>query len=142
MPTPYRLPTVGSDDGTWGTILNQWLQQEHYDDGTDNSAANGRHKTVTIRAGTASANTAPLKFTSGTNLTTPEAGAMEFTTDTLSFTITTGPARKTIAWTDFSNIASPTGNANKFLTTNGTTMSWDFAQTTKDYTADFLLGGM
>lgn len=31
-----------------------------------------------IVAGTATANTAPLKFTSGTNLTTPEAGAVEY----------------------------------------------------------------
>ena len=31
-----------------------------------------------IKAGTATANTAPLKFTSGTNLTTAEAGAMEY----------------------------------------------------------------
>jgi hypothetical protein len=33
---------------------------------------------LTIAAGTATANTAPLKFTSGTNLTTAEAGAMEY----------------------------------------------------------------
>jgi hypothetical protein len=33
---------------------------------------------VHLGAGTASANTAPLKFTSGTHLTTPETGAMEF----------------------------------------------------------------
>src|ERR1017187_500573 len=31
-----------------------------------------------IGAGTASANSSPLKFTSGTNLTTPEAGAVEY----------------------------------------------------------------
>jgi len=31
-----------------------------------------------IAAGSATANTSPLKFTAGTNLTTPEAGAMEF----------------------------------------------------------------
>lgn len=33
---------------------------------------------VTLGAGTATASTAPLKFTAGTNLTTAEAGAMEF----------------------------------------------------------------
>ena len=31
-----------------------------------------------LKAGTASTSTAPLKFTAGTNLTTPEDGAMEF----------------------------------------------------------------
>jgi hypothetical protein len=29
-----RLPAPGGDDGTWGTILNQYLQVEHDTDGT------------------------------------------------------------------------------------------------------------
>jgi hypothetical protein len=29
-----RLPTVGGDDGNWGTILNQYLQVAHNSDGT------------------------------------------------------------------------------------------------------------
>ena len=39
-----------------------------------------------LPAGTATAATAPLKFTSGTNLTTPEAGAMEYDGTYLYFT--------------------------------------------------------
>lgn len=39
-----------------------------------------------LAAGTATASTAPLKFTTGTNLTTPEAGAMEFSSSLLYFT--------------------------------------------------------
>ena len=42
-----------------------------------------------IAAGTATANTAPLKFTSGTNLTTAEAGAMEFNGTNLCFSPST-----------------------------------------------------
>ena len=48
-----------------------------------------------IAAGTATAETAPLKLTSGTNLTTPEAGAIEFDGTNLYFTTSTG-TRKTI----------------------------------------------
>lgn len=48
-----------------------------------------------IKAGTATASTAPLKFTSGTNLTTAEAGAMEFNGSNLFFT-PTGTIRKVI----------------------------------------------
>jgi hypothetical protein len=48
-----------------------------------------------IGAGTATANTAPLKFTSGTNLTTPEAGAMEYDGSNLYFT--TGSVRESIS---------------------------------------------
>ena len=96
MPTPQRLPIVNSDDGVWGDILRQYLLKEHYDDGTDN-AVNGGHKTITIRPGTASAGTAPLKFTTGTLLTTPEAGAMEFAGDNYYLTDTSGPTRRKIA---------------------------------------------
>ena len=50
---------------------------------------------VVLSAGTATANTAPLKFTSGTNLTTPEAGAVEWNGTNL-FLTTSGGARQTI----------------------------------------------
>lgn len=105
MPFPQRLPVVNGDDGQWGDILNQFLQKEHYNDGTDN-AANGGHKTITIRAGTATAGTAPLKFTSGTLLSAPEAGAIEFNTDKLYFTQTTSTTRKTVAAYDDSSGAT------------------------------------
>lgn len=52
-----------------------------------------------LPAGTASASTAPLKLTSGTNLTSPEAGAIEWDGTSLYVTQTTGPTRKTIAYT-------------------------------------------
>jgi len=45
-----------------------------------------------LKAGTATANTAPLKFNSGTNLTTAEAGAMEYN-GSLLFMTPTGTAR-------------------------------------------------
>ncbi len=48
-----------------------------------------------LKAGTAAAGTAPLKFTSGTNLTTPESGAMEWN-GTQLFITTSGLERKTI----------------------------------------------
>lgn len=105
MPTPQRLPIVNSDDGVWGDILRQYLSKEHFNDDTDN-AANGGHKTVTIKAGTTSAGTAPLKFTSGPVMSTAEAGAMEYTGDMLYFTITTGTTRKKVALYDDSSGAT------------------------------------
>jgi len=91
-----RLPYVDGDDGDWGDILNQFVEKEHYNTALDDPA-NGGHKKITIRPGTATAGTAPLKFSSGTLLTSPEAGAVEFQTDRLYFTQTTGPTRKTVA---------------------------------------------
>lgn len=91
-----RLPAVNGDNGAWGNILNQFLMKEHYNTGLDNPV-NGGHQTITVRAGTTSAGTAPLKLTSGPLMTTPEAGAMEFLTDKLYLTQTTSAIRKVIA---------------------------------------------
>jgi len=44
------------------------------------------NKILTLSAGTITAGTAPLKFTSGTNLTTAEAGAVEYDGTSLTFT--------------------------------------------------------
>ncbi|MDB5177258.1 MAG: hypothetical protein JWN75_926 [Candidatus Saccharibacteria bacterium] len=96
MPTPQRLPIVNSDDGVWGDIIRQYLMKEHTDTGVDN-ATNGGHKTITVQAGTAAALTAPIKLTSGTLMTTPEVGAIEFSGDAVYFTQTTGPTRKKFA---------------------------------------------
>lgn len=91
-----RLPYVDGDDGDWGDILNQFIEKEHYNTALDDPT-NGGHQKITIRSGTAAAGTAPLKFTSGTLLSAPEAGAVEFQNDKLYFTETTGPTRKTVA---------------------------------------------
>lgn len=50
-----------------------------------------------LKAGTATANTAPLKLTAGTNLTTPEDGAVEF--DGTNYYATSGTTRYTLAKT-------------------------------------------
>ena len=69
-----------------------------------------------IKAGTATASTAPIKLTSGTVNTTAEAGTVEFTTDNLFFTITTGAARKALILDDGARLTS--GRV-PFATTNG-----------------------
>lgn len=50
-----------------------------------------------LAAGTATASTAPLKFTSGTNLTTPENGAVEY--NGTNYFVTSGSTRYTLAKT-------------------------------------------
>jgi hypothetical protein len=107
MPTPQRLPIVNSDDGAWGDIINQYLKKEHYDDGTDN-AVNGGHQKITVRAGTTAAGTAPIKLTSGSLMTAPEAGAIEFLTDRFYVTQTTSTTRKVLA--AFDDTSGATGD--------------------------------
>ena len=61
---------------------------------------------LTIKAGTATASTAPLKFTSGVVNTTPETGAMEYNGTNLFFT-RSGTTRET-NWCGNSGAAAPT----------------------------------
>ena len=61
---------------------------------------------VHIAAGTATASTAPLKFTSGTNTTTAEAGAMEYNGTNLFFT-RAGTVRENVL-VAIDNVAAPT----------------------------------
>lgn len=75
----FNLPTAGTRMGI----------------GTDSPTAS-----LHLPAGTATAGTAPLKLMSGTNLTTPEAGAIEFDGNNLYITQATGPTRKTVAYLD------------------------------------------
>ncbi|MDB5162337.1 MAG: hypothetical protein JWM52_845 [Candidatus Saccharibacteria bacterium] len=103
--TDQRLPTINGDDGAWGSVLNQFLAKEHYDTGIDNPS-NGGHAKITVRPGTTSAGSAPIKLSSGSVLTVPETGAIEFLTDKLYFTQTTGTTRKVIATYDDSSGAT------------------------------------
>ena len=93
-----RLPLINGDDGTWGDVLNQYITKEHYQNPTlsADDPANGGHETITVRAGGNGAGTAPLKFTSGSLMTNPEAGAVEFLTNQLYYTQTTSSYRRTI----------------------------------------------
>lgn len=59
-------------------------------------------------AGTTVAGTAPLKFNSGSLLTTAEAGAVEFLSDAFYGTITSGAARKTFAFLESPVFITPT----------------------------------
>ena len=68
-----------------------------------------------LKAGTATVSTAPLKFTSGTNLTTAEAGAMEYDGTQLYFSPST--TRHILAQT--SNATAFTAGSIPFATTSG-----------------------
>ena len=83
--------------------------------GTSFKLATAATAKVHIAAGTTAASTAPLKFTSGSLLSAAEAGAFEFLTDSIYFTITTGAVRKEITLSDI----TLTSGRIPFVTTNG-----------------------
>lgn len=72
--------------------------------------------TLALPAGTTTL--APLQFTAGTSLTAPAAGAVEWDGTNLYVTQTSGPTRKTIAYTD-SVVAGTPGPALFFLANDG-----------------------
>lgn len=84
-----------------------------------------------LKAGTATASTAPLKFTSGTNLTTPEAGAVEF--DGTNYFVTSSTVRYTLAKTLI-------GSATLDFANTGTNLSADLTiSVTGAATTDFAI---
>jgi len=86
---------------------------------------------IHIQAGTSAANNSPLKFSSGTNLTTPEAGAVEYNGTNLFFTPSSA-TRNSILMTASVNSVSPT-SPNRTITVviDGTTY-YIHAKTTND----------
>ncbi len=81
---------------------------------------------LTLRAGAAGTNGAPLRFQGGTNLTTPVTGAMEFDGTNLYFT--PSGSRKTVAFTD-SNITGNAATATTWATARTLTLTGDVTGT-------------
>jgi hypothetical protein len=82
-----------------------------------------------LKAGTASSNTSPLKFTSGVVLTTPEPGAVEYDGTNLYFTDSTN-TRRTLAATNvttLSNVTSLTGSGALSISAGGTNQNLTLA---------------
>lgn len=69
-----------------------------------------------LGAGTATANTAPLKFTTGTLLTSAEVGAVEFLTDAYYGTVTTGAVRGMFALHRSGRVTAQNAAASSILT--------------------------
>jgi len=139
----HRLPEVNGDDGAWGTILNDFLTNEHYnnDNAGAGSADSGGHQNVTLRAGTTLL--APLTFTNPAAqlLSSPVAGAVEYYNNRFYLTqiINSVTNRRTVAVYDDSSGASgdmyyrdananfvrmPVGTNTYILTSNGTIPTW------------------
>jgi len=129
--------SMGLGYGTFTTRNNQIVIGDHnivetqiranvYIGSTSSTSHTQPTAKLHIAAGSASANTAPLKLTSGTLLTTPEVGAIEFNNDNFYATITTGAARKGIVLNDGTALTSgkyPIATTNGRLTDGPTPLS-------------------
>ena len=86
---------------------------------------------LTIKAGTATAGTAPLKLTAGTNLTTTEAGAIEYDGSHLYFTSTNAGTRY--------QLDQQAGTYLSAGTTNNSILRWDFSGSAWTEETSFLI---
>lgn len=118
-----RIQNQSGSGTTWGLAVNGGSQtsKSYLMDNVyfgNNTSATAK---VHIAAGTTSASSAPLKFTSGSLMTTAEAGAVEFLTDKFYGTITTGAARKEFTLNDAALTSGtiPTATTNGRLTDSG-----------------------
>ena len=79
-----RLPTVGGDDGNWGTVLNEYLQTEHATDGV---------------------------HILGSGLVTENVNTVTTSTDTLTLTAMTTSTMHNVTLTDNCTLTFPTVTA-------------------------------
>jgi hypothetical protein len=100
-PTGIAYQWTGGTNG--GTVIATMLNNGNVGIGTTAPTAR-----LHLPAGTATASTGPIKFTSsaGVFLTTPEAGVLEYSVDDYYLTIATGAARKGIMLNDGTNLTS------------------------------------
>lgn len=106
-----NLTLSSTTNGTKGKVILG--SASAYDEVNDRLGIGTTSPTARLHlpAGTATASTAPLKLTSGTNLTTPEAGAVEF--DGTNYYASASTTRYTLAktLTDTSTLDFPNTNA-------------------------------
>ena len=122
-------------DITGGTATNRYgIYQantgKNYFNGSVGIGVTAPTAALHLKAGTAALNTAPLKLTSGVNLTAPEAGAIEYDGTNLFYT-DSGAVRRTLASTSgggsFTNVTSITGSGALSVSAGGTNQNLTLA---------------
>ena len=104
---------------TWG-IYQEGASNPNYFAGNVGIGTTAPTALLNLVAGTATARTAPLKFTAGVNLTTPEAGAVEYDGTHLYFTAINGGTRYQLDQQS-AGVISSVSNSDGTLTISPTT---------------------
>src|SRR5690606_19820512 len=107
-----RLPTVGGDSGNWGTVLNEFLQEEHNSDGSHGLSPGLVTDVVNTQADAGAAYTIPAPTTAGINYLTLTANC------TLTFPIA-------VAGQSFTLVLKQGGSGSYTITWPSSIVKWD-----------------
>jgi hypothetical protein len=112
-----RLPTPGADNGTWGSILNDFLSVEHNADGTLKSGGSlgAKANDATVVHNTGAETVAGVKTFSSSPIVPTPSGSTDATNKTYVDTAVSGAVVKT--GDNLGTLTSPT-STNGFLTVN------------------------
>jgi hypothetical protein len=113
-----RLPTPGGDDGTWGTVLNDFLAIAHNSDGTLLTSALQQAGAVTSTVGVA---------VSGT----PSSGQILTATSNATATWATPSSGGTSTLAGDTDVSLTSPSSNQVLAYNGTISKWQNAALTE-----------
>jgi len=120
-----RLPTPGSDDGSWGTILNSFLSVSHNGDGTLRGAAipadSSTQRVAVSKAGTTVGTRPELNFIEGANttLTVTDNTPNNRVDVTVTANIANGPEQSASALGLAGQTMPPSQTTTKFNINNG-----------------------
>lgn len=111
-----RLPTPGGDDGSWGGILNTFLQTSHNSDGTLTTGAVQQAGAITTLNGKTPSN-------GGLTLVASDVGALSSST-TAGGDLTGTYPDPTVAKLNGVSIGGTPGSGKALIASNSTTASW------------------
>jgi hypothetical protein len=114
-----RLPTPGGDSGTWGTVLNDFLNQVHN--------SNGTLKTGVVTSGVIAANSVSASHLQGSAVTSGKIAASAVTSTALSSGAVTTTKIADDAITEPKLAVSNTPTSGQVLSYNGSALAWTSA---------------
>jgi hypothetical protein len=109
---------VGGVGGSGYIIVEEYCTQASGTYATLTGTETFTNKTISYAPGTTTANTAPIKLLSGTNMTTPESGAIEYDGTDLYFTNST-PTRNKVGIKKAPTIQKFTSSSGTYTTPSG-----------------------
>lgn len=128
-----NLPTPGGDDGNWGTILNEYLLEEHNADGTHPQASESSSGFIELATQSeVNAGTDDARAVTSLKLATKLAATVTAASDSAAGVVELATQAEINAGSDTSRVPTAATLQNKLYSTqtltDGATINWNLAQ--------------